>query len=538
MAGGDGGAWTRRAWLRGAAAAGLLGGCEGPRILPIDPRLPPPDGGLAHPGAPRPRSFLPFEHGVASGDPLPDGVILWTRVTTGGPGHVPPEALEVRWEVASDPRFERLAAAGAATTDARRDFTVKVDARGLAPARTYYYRFHSLGAVSPTGRTRTAPDGPVDRLRFAVASCASLGHGWFHAYGAIARRADLDAVIHLGDYLYEYASGMYGTTRQLLPFHELLGLPHYRERYAQYRREPALAEAHRQHPWIVTWDDHESANDAWRDGAENHDPTNEGPWPDRLAAATRAYREWMPIRDVEDPRKLWRALSFGGLCEIAVLDARAWGRDAQRWTPGDPAIGDPARELLGADQHAWLVGRLRESEARWKLVAQQVLLASLRDFEAPDAWTGYPAARQRLLGELAGVEDVVVLTGDIHASFANDLPLDSSSYDPLTGAGSVAVEIVTPAVTSPGFPPGSPGELFVAANPHVRWAQTSARGYVILDLAEPRAQADWFHVGEVEDELDETDAPAASFVTERGGRHLEPALAPAPPKRDAPPLAE
>ncbi|MCA9607040.1 MAG: alkaline phosphatase D family protein [Myxococcales bacterium] len=543
--GGDRGlGWTRRAWLRGAAAASLLGACDGAMrpAIPFEPRVPWIDGGVPFPTL-RPRTFAPFEHGVASGDPLPDGVILWTRVTPGGPDEVPPERVEVGWEVATDPRFDAIVVAGTTRTDGSRDFTVKLDVRGLAPATTYYYRFGALDTVSPTGRTRTAPDGPVDRLRFAVASCASLGHGFFHAYEAIAQRSDLDAVIHLGDYLYEYPSGFYGTRRALVPPHELLGIEHYRARYAQYRREPPLAEAHRQHPWIVTWDDHETANDAWREGAENHDPENEGGWAARLAAATRAYREWMPLRDGDDPRRLWRSFVYGDLCEIAVLDTRTWGRDMQTWTPGDPVLDDPARELLGVDQHAWLFERLRAAEARWKVIAQQVMIAPLRDFAAVDGWSGYPRARERLLKGIAdeGIADVVVLTGDVHSSWAMDLPIDPFDpvgYDPVTGDGAVAVEIVAPAVTSPGLPDEASAARFVESNPHLFWAELHARGFVVLDLAESRVQADWFLVGDVEDELDDEETHAASFVVTRGRSHLEPALSAAPPRPGAPPLVD
>ncbi|MCB9596574.1 MAG: alkaline phosphatase D family protein [Sandaracinaceae bacterium] len=534
---------TRRTWLKGAAAASLLGACDPPSPgIPIDPRLFPPDGGPPGADPPRPRTFDTFEHGVASGDPLADGVILWTRVTTGGPGHEPPERVTVRWEIAEDVAFDEVLASGEVTTDAVRDWTVKVDVRGLEAAHTYFYRFEALERGSPIGRTRTAPAGPVDRLRFAVTSCASLGHGYFHTYAAIAQRADLDAVLHLGDYIYEYPSLVYGTRRELVPYHELLGVEHYRARYAQYRREPPLAEAHRQHPWIVTWDDHESANDAWRGGAENHDAVNEGPWENRLAASTRAFREWMPIRDDVDPRKIWRALPYGDLCEIVVLDTRTWGRDEQVWTPGDPRLFDEGRELLGEDQEAWVIDRLASSTARWKLVAQQVMLSPLEGIPNPDQWNGYPAARERLLRgiEATGVRDVVVLTGDIHSSWAMDLapnPFDALAYDPRTGAGAVGVEIVTPAVSSPGLSSDFPVEAFKINNPHLRWADLASRGYVIVDLAASRAQADWFFVGDVEDELDDADGPAASFVTSSGVSRLSPAFSPAPPRPDAPPLA-
>ncbi|MBX3275008.1 MAG: alkaline phosphatase D family protein [Sandaracinaceae bacterium] len=518
---------TRRAWLRGALAAGALGGCEPRRPrLPFDPRLA-PDGGLFGTlEPPRPRSYATFEHGVASGDPLADAVVLWTRVTPGGPDEAPEERYEVRYEVARDPRFEAVVVADVTSAEARRDWTVKLDVGGLAPATTYYYRFHARGDVSPVGRTRTAPDGSAERLRFALASCASLGHGFFHAYSAIARRDDLDAVIHLGDYLYEYASGTYGLRRALEPAQALVGLMQYRARYAQYRREPSLAEAHRRHPWITVWDDHESANDSWPGGAENHDPWREGPWEDRLAAAMRAYREWMPVRDGADPRRLFRALPFGELCELVVLDTRAWGRTAQVWDDHDPRRHEVERELLGADQHAWLFERLARTRARWKLVAQQVMLSHVRGIPHADQWDGYPAARARLLRDLEASRprDVVFLTGDVHSSWAFDVaasPFDAAAYDPATGRGALAVEIVTPAVSSPGLDAGSAARL-VASHPHLAWANLSARGFVVVDLDAERARADWIHVGDVEDEHDETETLAASFETRAGVSHLVP----------------
>ncbi len=357
----------------------------------------------------------PFAHGVASGDPLPDAVILWTRVKGEGDS-----AVEVKWEVAEDAGFQRLAASGTFTTNQERDFTVKVDAKGLAPGRTYYYRFSALGASSPVGRTRTAPQGSTERLRFAVVSCASLAHGFFHGYREIAKQADLDCVIHLGDYIYEYATGDYGDVRTYEPANEIVSLSDYRTRHAQYKRDPNLQEAHRQHPFITIWDDHEIANDGYKDGAQNHTESVEGAWVDRKAGAKRAYREWMPIREEADGH-VYRKLAFGDLADLVMLDTRHWGRTKQ----AGGAVGavpdpDPSRTLLGDDQAAWMEDTLKKSTAKWKLVGQQVMLGNL--ILAPgqianlDQWHGYPESRTRLLSFLkdSAIANVVVLTGDIH----------------------------------------------------------------------------------------------------------------------------
>ncbi|MCA9687132.1 MAG: alkaline phosphatase D family protein, partial [Myxococcales bacterium] len=371
------------------------------------------------------------------------------------------EAVELFFEVATDPEFTmRVAAAPIPeATTAARDFTMKIDVDGLESGATYYYRFYAQGRVSPIGRTRTANSGPSDRLRFAVVSCSSLAHGYFHGYNEIAGRADLAAVIHLGDYIYEFGDGTYGDIRPYDPPHECITLDDYYRRYRQYRSDPDLQAVHRQHPFIATWDDHEIANDGWVDGAENHDPMTEGPWSERRMVATQAYFDWLPIREAEFGR-LYRQLPYGDLVDIIVLDTRYEGRDEQ------VALTDPDsldriyaedRQLLGAEQEAWCFDKLSTSTAQWKLLAQQVMVGQMiitpgengepnRPFFS-DPWDGYDAPRRRLLAHIKdnGIPDVVVLTGDVHSSFANELVPDPYvDYDPDTGAGSIAVEFVTP----------------------------------------------------------------------------------------------
>lgn len=473
-----------------------------------------------------------FDHGVASGDPLADGVVLWTRVAVAdGRG------LEVGWEVALDDRFADVVTSGAAATSAARDHTVKVDVTGLAPATTYFFRFRVAGVDSPIGRTRTAPEGATDGLRFAVVSCSSLAHGYFHAYRRLAPRDDLDAIVHLGDYIYEYGDGEYGDVREYEPPHEIVTLEDYRTRYAQYRRDPDLQEVHRRHPFIAVWDDHESADNSWRDGAVNHQPESEGSWIDRRAAAAQAYFEWMPIREQADGR-VFRALRYGDLVDLVMLDTRLFGRDEQTGSTDDPRTRDPERQLLGAEQASWLDRVLLESSARWRVIGQQVMLAPLKLSGAPesagggqtlnpDQWDGYVAARRRLFDALraSGLGDVVVLTGDIHTSWASELtddPNDPASYDPATGAGAVGVEFVTTSVTSPGID-GVGNALipvFQSANPHIKWADLERRGYVVLDVTPERVQAAWFHFDRVDLPEDAVETFAKAFSVRAGETRL------------------
>ncbi|MGH3348233.1 MAG: alkaline phosphatase D family protein, partial [Nocardioides sp.] len=329
-----------------------------------------------------------FRHGVASGDPLPDAVLIWTRVTptvaaTPGSGQGP--TVTVRWQVATDPDFRRVVREGSFTTGPSRDHTVKVDVTGLRPATWYHYRFSYAGARSRTGRTRTAPGrwATPRSLRFGVVSCANLQAGWFSAYRHLARRDDLHAVLHLGDYLYEYGPGEYGygasnvDVRPHDPPHEMVSLADYRRRHAQYKRDPDLQDLHAKYPWIVTWDDHEVTNDQWRDGAENHQEA-EGSYPRRRARAHRAYDEWMPVRlsgtaDLRDGTRLFRRLRFGRLAEISMLDLRSY-RDQQVVQPAPPApwpdgeVSDPGRTILGTRQLRWLRRSLRAGRSQWKII--------------------------------------------------------------------------------------------------------------------------------------------------------------------------
>jgi len=450
-----------------------------------------------------------FAQGVASGDPLTDRVILWTRV-------LPPArhaTTAVHWSIARDPEMRDEVNKGVFHTSSDRDFTVKVDAIGLLPGTTYYYQFRYLGADSPVGRTRTLPLGSPARLRFAVASCSNFPRGFFNAYRAIANRSNLDFVIHLGDYIYEYANGTSGDGtafgRVPAPNKEIVALSDYRMRYAQYRSDSDLQACHAAHPFIVVWDDHEVANDGWTDGAENHNP-GEGAYSVRKAAAQQAWTEWMPVRETqaELDGQIYRSFRFGDLMDLAMLDTRHVGRNLQV-APNDPAIADPNRTLLGFPQEAWLYEQMSASKGAgtlWRFVGQQVMMGQLFQPTGapfnPDQWDGYLASRNRFLGHLLtnGVGNVVVLSGDIHSSWGNDItfnPFNPALYNPATGTGSVAVEFVGPGITSPAIedPVIAAGlrAQVLATHPHVKHVDLFRRGYLVIDVDRTRVRGEFYH---------------------------------------------
>ncbi|WP_306362022.1 alkaline phosphatase [Nocardia sp. CC227C] len=504
-----------------------------------------------------------FQHGLASGDPLPDGVILWTRVTPSAeatPGSGLGDPVRVRWEVADDEGFGTIVASGTHTATADSDHTVKVDVSGLAAGRDYHYRFTALDQSSPVGRTRTAPDPghTPDRLRFGVASCANWEAGFFSAYRHLATRTDLDAVIHLGDYLYEYAAGEYGgrlgSARLHQPANEIVSLADYRIRHAQYKTDPDLASLHAALPFICIWDDHETANDAWAGGAENHTPGAEGDWQERRAAALRAYLEWMPVRSGGDGR-LYRRLRFGTLAELSMLDLRSYRSEQVQAGPGWRQVDAPDRSITGPAQMDWVTNGLVSAPVTWKLVGNPVMIAplvfppldpattaaltqliGLPEGGIPanlDQWDGYTADRARLLTAITDnqVGDVVFLTGDIHSSWAADLPLDAATYPASPTAGA---EFIVPSVTSQSVGDimrTPPRTVSVAAegalqsvNRHLRYVEVDSHGYGVLHVDAEQAQMDWFYVGDVADPNTGV-RHGASFAVRRGGR-IEPRTAP------------
>jgi alkaline phosphatase D len=482
-------------------------------------------------------SSNPFQHGIASGDPLADGFILWTRITTPSPAGAVDVAIGVEWRVATDPEMTDVVATGEEQARVESDHTVKVDVRGIAAGTTYYYEFFALGVRSGVGRTRTLASGGVSHARLAVTSCANFPAGYFNVYRMVARRNDVDLVLHLGDYLYEYANGTFGDGEALgrlpEPDRELVSLDDYRARHAQYKLDPDLQELHRQHPFVAIWDDHEVSNNGYRNGAANHQPDSEGDWEVRKQSAMRAYFEWMPIRPASpgDVQQIYRQFAYGDLFDLILLDTRFAGRDPRIPSNCDRVgIVDPARSLLGAEQEAWLFNALRgslERGAGWRIIGQQVMMGQLSDIAQgcvthPDQWDGYAQSRARLLGLLRAeaITNVVVLTGDAHCSWAFDLtenPFDAAAYDAGTGRGSLAVEFVTPSVSSPST--FVSGEEDPATLPHLKFVDLFRHGYILVDVTPERVQAEWYLVGGVrEPRTDE--ALSAVFQVRAGENHL------------------
>jgi alkaline phosphatase D len=494
-----------------------------------------------------------FAHGVASGDPLSDRVILWTRVTATGT-----QDLEADWTVAEDSAFTKVTTSGTVRFGAGSDFTVKVDATGLAANKAYYYRFNCRGVTSPVGRTKTLPTGTVTRARFAVFSCTNYPAGYFNVYGDAAKFDDIDVGLHLGDYIYEYAAGGYASQdaatlgRVSQPANEIITLTDYRRRYQQYRSDADLQAVHARLPFITVWDDHELANDAWTGGAENHDPATEGLWLGRRQMAIQAYHEWMPIRvpDASKPDQIYRSFDFGNLLSLHMLDTRVIGRDKQLSfasyadAAGNfdgaafaAAVGSPTRQLMGAAQTTWLQGQMSKSTATWQILGQQVLMARMllpapmvltssgyavylaiaakvragvalsaaeqQQLDAPkvpynlDAWDGYQAARETVLTMARTLnKNLVVLAGDTHNAWASDL-------QDINGQA-VGVEFGVPSVTSPGFesyfPTAAPaavaGGMEQLIGP-LQYAETVSRGFVVLTVTPTETRAEYRYVDSI-----------------------------------------
>lgn len=506
--------------------------------------------------------LAPFYHGVASGDPLPDGVIIWTRVTQRAKNN--DSKLRVRWTVATDKELQNVVATGETFALKERDFTVKVDIRGLQAGQTYFYGFKALGRDSIVGRTKTAPNVAVDQLKFAVISCANLEWGYFSGYQKLAERGDLDAVIHLGDYIYEYpdnssySSSEVRDEREVFPSGETVTLKNYRARYATYHLDPNLQRVHRRHPFITIWDDHEFANNTWKGGAENHQKQTEGNWADRKAKAKQAYMEWMPIR--ENDGKIYRKLQYGPLMDLIMVDARVEGRDKQIDDVTNPRLYDKDRTMLGNTQENWLKANMESSTATWKIIGNQVMFSEFNiGFAADndplissdtleslflDIWDGYPAERRSLMKFMANkpINNAVILTGDIHASFALevvDSPTDNPAYNPQTGAGAVAVEFVTPSLTAANFDEEA-GDFLTSTlesrinrkdsngdnpNPHMKFADLNRHGYIVLTVAADQVQADYYYLKNI---LKPTTSESwgGGWVTAAGTNHLQPANAP------------
>ena len=501
----------------------------------------------------------PFYHGVASGDPLADRVIIWTRVTPENQGPV-----EVSWKVATDPYLVNGVQSGLFTTTADRDYTVKVDVAELEPGITYYYGFSALGANSLIGRTKTTPADDVDRVRLGVVTGSNYQWGVFNGYANMARRNDLDAFIHTGDYLYEHASGHYAhpdrVNRDHFPDKELLAIDDYRNRFAQYRLDGDLQRLHQQLPVIAQWDDHEHANDCWVGGAENHDPTTEGDWEARLAASIQAYSEWMPVRmDGPADRDIYRTISYGNLLDLFMTESRIVGRDEQLRPKGATGEIDEEelyatdRTLLGQEQFNWLVGGVTGSAARWKIVGTSVMMSQLYmtdPYGNMDSWDGYPVERDTLFGAVAGsgVTNFGAISGDYHTAFASHLvPLSSYPEYADTGEGAVGFEFTTPSVTSANFneqeafplpdgtvinplamglPERDPITLGLERaaglfNPHMKYINIDQHGYMLVDFSPEKVQAEWYYTDSLL-YLSDNESLGAAWYVEDGSTALLP----------------
>ncbi|MEY3851664.1 MAG: hypothetical protein RI910_644 [Verrucomicrobiota bacterium] len=456
----------------------------------------------------------PFTLGVASGDPAPDGFVIWTRLA---PRPLQPDGgmaagpVEVFWQVAEDENFAKIVCQGVHVATPEWGHSVHVEVEGLTPDRWYWYRFRTGGDVSPLGRSRTFPRREADasKLRFAVASCQNLEQGLFTAYDHMAKE-DLDAVVFLGDYIYEY-KGQDKKVRKHLG-DEIMTLGDYRVRYAQYREDPALARMHALAPWILTWDDHEFDNNYAGDVSEEMGVEPES-FLRRRAAAYQAYYEHMPLRRAALPKGpnmlLYRRIPFGRLADFFVLDTRQHRTDQPMGDghhPSDPVQMDPAGTMLGRVQREWLFRGLQGSPSRWNVIAQQVMVGHVDRKAGPqeafqmDQWPGYEFERRNLLRHFrdAQVRNPVVLTGDIHANWANELVLDFERPE----QGAVGTEFVGTSITSGGDGTLVPKTLedTYRENPFVKFHSTE-RGYLVCEVT-PKT---W-----------RTDYRAVAFVTKPG----------------------
>lgn len=495
-----------------------------------------------------------FAHGVASGDPGLDSVVIWTRVSLDNA----PNAITVVWEVAADEGFTDMRGKGEAVAAASHDWTVKAVPGDLNPGEAYYYRFRINDTYSPVGRTRTLPAGALERARFAVISCSNYPFGYFNVYDLISRQEDIDAVLHLGDYFYEYGPDGYGGEtgarlgRNHQPPKEVLTLSDYRTRHGQYKSDPASQAMHAAHPIIAIWDDHETANDSWKDGAENHQPESEGDWHARKRAALQAYYEWMPVREPErTPEAFFRSFSYGDLLTIAAIETRLMARSKpfeyaelmpELETQEDiehfrnNVLQDHTRELLGAAQIDYLDRTFRTSVGAgqpWRLVANQVIMAEttapnltkhvteedlvalekvwnqarafvqISTLGLPlnfDAWDGYPAARERFYDMVknAGDDGMIVVTGDTHTWWANDLVAQDGKQ--------MGVELGTHSVSSPSpfggnFLGGKGADyalLTTRENDSVRYLSGENHGFIKLEITRESARAEFIAVDTIE----------------------------------------
>lgn len=458
-------------------------------------------------------TIQPFYHGVASGDPLSDRVIIWTRVTTEDANAVVP----VKWRVALDTGMHTIVAQGVISTDSSRDFTVKVDVSGLQPNTYYYYEFEALGRYSQRGRTKTIPVGNVSNFRIAVVNCSNYSFGYFNAYDAIRVRNDVDMVIHLGDYIYEDGlrtgpAAIDTIHRRTFPEYDAFDLVSYRQRYAWYRLDPSLRELHRQFPMVNIWDDHEFANDAFADTSAYHNPATQGPWAVRKANAIRVYKEWIPMR--EDTAKFdiinWEQ-KIGNLANIIYTEDRIHKKDVNTPQQGLDLITNkdnlqydtPDKPMHSPRQMDWIVDHVKNTAATWKILANQVvfsnfvykqtLLGLAFPWHSAAGWDIYPLERQKLLDTINyyNIKNFIVLSGDIHIAMAFDIPSGVVPYNPSTGEGTAGVEFVGDNVVNGGIFGGQQNYMYTN-NQALRYVNPVSTGYFVVDLTPSSACADYW----------------------------------------------
>lgn len=526
---------SRRNFLKGSALAlglPLLEACgtSDPALVGSSPTPAPSPSPSPAPTAVAPK-MAAFLHGVASGDPLTDRVILWTRVTPDAESITAKASVRVSWVMSRAATLAAPVASGSFVTGADRDYTVKIDAAGLASYTSYYYQFSialadGMVIKSSIGRTKTAPKaGDTDRLRIVSASCQSMSFGYFNAHGAMAVKPDHDVMLFLGDYIYETAASSQIEGRSGIPAKEITTLEDYRLRHAQYKSDPDLQANHRQIPFICVWDDHETTNNSYRKSADNHTEGAEGCWEERMGWAIRAYFEWMPIRDnpsmsfdaptaaacagkplsgylPEGNGKIERNFAYGDLVDIIMLDTRLQGRDVQNGTD----VVSEEHTILGKAQRERFLAKLASSTAKWKIVGQQMTFAPIKLVPLPeaqggtyfneDAWDGYRFDRNAVMKQIKdkAIQNVVFLSGDTHVVTAFDVPIEPSSpteYNPATGAGSLAVEFSNSGIANVGVI----NEAQMANNPHLKYANLAERGYLLLDITAARVQGEYWFTG-------------------------------------------
>ncbi len=487
-------------------------------------------GALSIPSIARASFGSGFTHNVASGEPSQNSVLLWTRFAGG-------DETKLTAEVSSDMSFTKIVGGGDVIASAMRDHTAKITVTGLASDSWYFYRFIAPdGSTSPIGRTRTLPAGGDAPFKLGVFSCSNMPFGYFNAYGHAAAQGDFDLAVHLGDYFYEYQRGSYPSGKTALPGRiirpagETLALADYRLRYGSYRLDADLQRLHQLYPMIAMWDDHEFANDAYKDGAQNHGD-DEGNWALRKAAAEKAWREWMPVRDLDADGKRWSRYEIGELATIHMTESRIGARSKQlslaSVLKGESNWNEPSRSMLGATQENWLADGFSASKGKWNIWAQQTIVGSTRqpdeaaswlDPKSPaflkqrikigamaakadlptnmDMWDGYPAARARALSAAQNANaDLVVLTGDSHNAWAFNLDNDGQP---------AGVELAGQSVTSPGFEyylrgksPADIAKSMVAKNDQLAWMDTSQRGYMTVTMTPDEVTGDWHFMRDI-----------------------------------------